>query len=193
MEREYSVDSNVDKFNLDAEYEHHPSTYMYWAEKAVDAHIERLKIEEEKKLVITETKKELEEVRAEVDADVRKNWADYGLDPDKKPTETAIAGAVVQSKRYKEKDQECVDRGKEAVEKWIKAVRSEKIMDEARQAMAFKRSSIEGLERLVLRNYYPRFSKDVAEPLRAESKDKITDAFQKSMEEKVSLRRRKKG
>ncbi len=187
-ERNYSTDTEIDKYNLDREYELHPSIYMYWAERAVDAHTERLKVEEKMKLVKVEAKKDLEETRAEIDADVRKNPEKYDLDP--KPKETAVAGAVVQSKKYKEADAGCVNRVKEATEKWIEAVRNEQILDEARRAMAIKKTSIEGLERLVLRDYYPRFSKEVSEPLEKEGKGKAQDALKEKMDTRRDRRKR---
>ena len=187
-ERNYNDDTLVDKFALDREYELHPSTYMHWAEKAVEAHAERLKVEEKLKLVKAETKKDLEETRAEVDADVRKYPEKYDLDP--KLKETAVAGAVVQSKKYKDADFGCVNRVKEATDKWIEAVGNEQILDEARRAMAYKKTSIEGLERLVLRDYYPRFSKEVKEPLEKEGREKAQDALKDKMDTRRNRRKR---
>ncbi len=187
-ERNYKNDTEIDKYNLDREYELHPSTYMYWAERAVEAHIERLKVEERMKLVKAETKKDLEETRAKIDADVRVHPDLFDLDA--KPKETAIAGAVVQSEKYKVMDLQCIDKVKEATEKWIEAVRNEQILDEARRAMAIKKTSIEGLERLVLRDYFPRFSKEVKEPLEKEGKEKAQTALKEKMEKRRVTRKR---
>lgn len=187
MDRDYLSDHGVDKFNLDIEYENHPSTYMHWAEQAVNAHIERVTIEEQMKLIKAETKKELEEVRAEIDIDIRLNFeSKYGFD--KKPTEAAITATIVQTDKYKEKDKEGIEKVKKIFDQWIDAVKNEQILDEVRRTMAFKKSSIEGLERLVLREYYPRFSKDIQEPLDKEGKERRKEILQ---EERKTIRRRK--
>ena len=97
---EYEKDHQLDKLNLDFEVANQAGLYMKWSKRAAIATKERIIKEEKLKLVKDAVKKNLEEVRAKVDSSIRLKPEEYGYN--KKPTEGAIFGIVIQSKEYKE-------------------------------------------------------------------------------------------
>ncbi len=179
----YFDDCKVDKHNLDEEYEEAPSIYMYWAEKAADALAARMVAEEKEKTVRTEMKKRLDTKRAELDKKIR-DWETYGLD--KKPTEAQISNLIISDDEFIALENECSGEIKKVVDERIQAVRDEEVLKGARAAMKIKKESIEGLERLFLRDYFPRQSKEGKE----KKQEKIKEEQSEGLKQNRRIRRR---
>jgi len=192
FKRDYLTDSIVDKFNLDFEYENSASVYMEWAEMAVDAHINMLKMQEKLKLIKAECKNDLDKKRAEVDSIIRTFPERYGFD--KKPTEAGIASTILLDEGFESVRKECIEKETEATNEYIKAVEQEKILEEAKRAMSIKKSSIEGLERLFLKDYYPRSSKEGLDKRQDGKREEISQKINEEVENDLKtnrIRRRK--
>ena len=149
---EYEKDHQLDKLNLDFEVAHQAGLYMKWSKRAAIATKERIIKEEKLKLVKDAVKKNLEEVRAKVDSSIRLKPEEYGYD--KKPTEGAIFGIVIQSKEYKEEYDNGVRKIDTAVREYAEAVENEKVLEGATTGMNHKRSSLENMVKLWLGGYY---------------------------------------
>ncbi len=119
----------IDKDNLDIEWGRQPRLFQEWSEKLANAIYERDK-----------KKQELEELKAELDSDIRKNPSSYGLD---KVTESAISSTIVRNEKYKEKYDEVID-----------AVKRVNILTGIRDALEHKKSALKHLTNLFLANYY---------------------------------------
>lgn len=184
MKRDYFKDSEVDKYNLDKEYEEIPSIYMHWAEAAGEAKAEQLRTSERLRNLKIENKKKLDEKRAQIDAYIRNNWeAEF----DKKPTEAQIVNLINMNPDYITFDKELTEELAKATEEWIQAVRNEEVLVGARAAMGKRAASVEGLAQLFLKDYYPRQPPQ----MKKESQDKQSEEQKEGLKNsRISRRRR---
>jgi uncharacterized protein YtpQ (UPF0354 family) len=151
---EYERDCKLDKDNLDVEWERQASLFMKWSERYAQAVSERMLLEEQLRLTKENSKRKLEEVRATLDFQVRSNPQAFGLDSDKKPTETAIQGVITLDESYKLAFERGLNEVSEATKRVAEAVENENILDGAKRAMDHKRSAADGLTRLWLGGFY---------------------------------------
>jgi len=172
-ETSYEEDVKIDLFNLHYEWEKQSGLYMKWARKYASAVKERILVEEKLKLIRTENKRLLEEMRAEIDAEIRLDPGKYGFD--KKPTETAIAGLVISHYKYKKVDAEGVEEVMKAVEEYAQAVEREEILKGATVAMSHRKVSLENEVQLFLSGYYsdPKIPKDLKDVVSKETSDSL--------------------
>lgn len=178
MENEYKVDQSIDEYNLIAELKKQSMLYMKWAKRCALAVKEKARAEENLKVVRAECKKELDEKRAEIDADIRTNLEKYGFKS--KPTETAISGCIIRRPEYKEVDQKGIEKVKEAFEDLLIKIEAEETLSGAKVAMSHKKTSIEYISQLWLGGYYsePKIPKEM--------KDKIEDEDRSQHDNKLT-------
>lgn len=99
MSRNYDEDLKIDKDQLEIEWEKQPMIYFYWAQKEAEALEARDRANQKMNIV-----------QAEMDAKVRSNPGDYGLND--KPTETAIKNIVTNSKEYRLVENDVIEKNK---------------------------------------------------------------------------------
>lgn len=141
---EYEQDLEVDKFDLEREWNKNGSLAMKWAEKAAIAEYELKMAEQNYKIV-----------KAKIDLDVRSSPSDFGWAESKSPTESFIQSCVRSDPRYTE-----------ASDKWAQAIKDAHILKMAENVMNFqRRATCEGLTKLWIFLYkseerIPRYMKD---------------------------------
>jgi len=85
--RNYLVDIEVDRDNLESEWMEHPSIYVYYSDAYAKAEERR-----------DDLKLDLEVVDAKLDLAIRKNYEMFGFE--EKPTETAIKKKITISEKH---------------------------------------------------------------------------------------------
>lgn len=133
-EKEFESLLEIDKTRLDDEAENQP--FLVWEYGKMTA--KALK-------ALDEAKANLRVVEADVDIAVRENPSKFDLDSDKKPTETAIRGAVLRSEEYKEANQEFID-----------AQYAVNILEAANKSLDHRRTSLNMLDGQDSRNYFSK-------------------------------------
>lgn len=183
----YKEDIELDIYDLHNEYAKQPSRYMKWAEKYADAVEAAMLAKQNLDKVKTETKQAIEECRATLDGDIRSNPGRYSLDSDKKPSENAIANAIVLCKSYKENLAMAAAALEEATLAYIAAVKDQELIGGAKEALYQRKDAIEGEIKLWLGGYYsdPKIPKPYQEAQAQEA--------QLKMNEYLNRRRRKAG
>lgn len=154
-ERALQVDLNA----LDVEWMEQPRRYDRWGKRKAKASAEKFRAEENLKLVRTDIKRGLDEVRAEVEIEIREHPEKYfPSKPDKpvKPTEGAIQSKLILHDKVKEKQDQNRETLVAAIEKCADAIEEEDVMETARIAMQHKKTSLEYASMLWAANYYAR-------------------------------------
>lgn len=130
MKRDYNEDLKINLDALEEEFQRQPALYMFWAEQEVNA--QEAKDKASQRLNI---------VQAEMDAKVRLNPLKYGLS--EKATETAIKNVIINSKEYREAEEDVIVKTK-----------SMRIFSAAVTAMEHKKRSLTKLSDLWLGQYW---------------------------------------
>ena len=152
---EYNEDLKIDFAELDINWRDHSTNYMKWSEKWVNSVAYR-----------DRSKEALEVVRAGLDAKYRRDLFDG-----KKPTEVAIAAAIISDEEYKLANQTLLDAN-EAVN----------LLASAKSAFEHRKYALQGLTQLWLGGYFsnPNIPAEVKEQFRRdnpeyqnEQKDKL--------------------
>lgn len=153
----FSDDARIDKHQLDFEWLRQASLFHKYAEAYANAMFERDK-----------AKERLDLVKAQVDSAIRSEPEDYGFLT--KPTEPAIASAILQDPDYIE-----------AKSKYLNSVREMNIVMGAKTAMEHKKSALETLSKLYLSGYWAevRVSKEARKKYQ-ESNDAEAEALNAS-------------
>jgi len=135
---EYEKDLGIDPFALDEEWLRQPGLFMRYCEATAEAGKVRDK-----------AKEKVGVVRAELDREIRKDPAKYGLE---KMTETMVAGAILLQARYTE-----------VADALIEADFKFNILQSAVRAFDHKRSALENEVKLWLGNYFsgPKEPRDI--------------------------------
>lgn len=92
---DYSKDINIDEGALNEEWERQASLYVHYSIKVASAERKRNK-----------AKEKLDVTKAELDRDIRKNPADFGLE---KITDTPVANCILTQDEYKEAHEELIE------------------------------------------------------------------------------------
>ena len=125
----FEQELKINKLALDEEWLRQPSLYHEWSENHSQALLERDK-----------AKQQLDLMKSELDLEIRKNPAAFGID---KPTENAISNVIIVSDRY-QKDLEAVQKSQYDVNVIAGAV----------EALSHKKSALDNLTRLFLSGYW---------------------------------------
>jgi len=176
----YREDAKIDIYNLHTEWAGQPSIYIDYAEQYADAVAIMMRADEKVKVVKTEGKKRVDEERARLDADIRINPYLYGLDPDKKPTEAAIAGAIILHVDFKKIQDAVVNEIASAAEAYIEAVRNKELLEGVKIAFSHRKAALENEVQLFLNQYYadPKIPKPYKEAQQEEVRQAIQDSLQ---------------
>ncbi len=143
-ENEYKQDLFVDPCNLEKEWNRNGVLAMKWAEKSAQADYELKMAEQNYKIV-----------EAQIEGEVRSSPEDFGLP--EKPTEAMVKMAIRVNEKYKI-----------ASEVWAGAIRTAKVLNEAKDAMKFqRRATCQGLTSLWVYQYgnVQRVTRDINESL----------------------------
>lgn len=170
-EFDFKRDVEINPNQLDVEWLRQPFLYQKYAEEAAHARDRR-----------DRAKDALEVVKAQVDGDVRANPVNYGFTGDKKPTESAIASAILQSEEYQE-----------ANEKYLKAKLECDLIQSAVLSIEQRKSALENLVKLLNSSYFaaPLTPRDLNSEWN-KSLEERKDSQQKETEEKFGERRRRR-
>ena len=128
-ERDPKNDLEIDRNNLEIEWEKQASLYFFYAEQSADA------IEEQAK-----AKDAIDLVEAQLDKDIRDDPGAFELD---KLTETRIKSTIWLQAEYREAKTILIDCTKTA-----------NVLKSILQAFDHKKSALENLSKLFLSNYY---------------------------------------
>jgi len=164
---DYSEEIKVDRYNLEVLLEGQAELYGKYAKAWAEAVAEREKLARRIKI----EKDKLKEIEAELDAMVRVDWEEYGFK--KAPTESAIRSWIILQSEYKIQQKEIYRLDLEKIE----CFRIENRLDGAKYAFDHRKSSLEGLTKLMLGGYYskphvPQEMKDESEGLKREGEEK---------------------
>lgn len=170
MDYDFESELQIDRLNLDDELIRQAGLFMKYSELAVNARFQRDKLKEA-----------LDLKKAELDGKVRENPGRYGLSVsgDKKPTEAAIASAVLQHPEVVELNSDLIN-----------SVRDSGVLDSAREAFNHKKSALEYLVKLWLGGYFA----DVKTPrnvIAEHSAQKTDDSQRRHLEENTRLQEMK--
>lgn len=125
----YHQDVEINRNALDEEWEHYPSTYLLWMERAIEADILKAHLEDQ-----------LEVMEAQLGKEIRENPLAFGISG--KTTEKAIADTVICHTRYREVKLAYLDSLKQA-----------KLLNAAVKAMDRKEKSLEWTSSLIFKGY----------------------------------------
>jgi len=148
-ERALQVDLNA----LDLEWMEQPRRYDRWGKRKAKAAAEKFRAEENLKLVRSDIKRGLDEVRAEVEKELRAHPEKYFPG---KPTEGAIQCAITLDDKVQEKQDQNKELLVESTEKCAVAIEEDETMEVARIAMQHKRTALEFASNLWIANYWSR-------------------------------------
>ena len=151
-ETAFEDDASIDIDDLKGEIVRQPNLYYKWSKKYASAKAGSFKASEILKLVKSEEKAFLEEVRAKLDSQVRSDWDVLGFD--KKPTEAAISSWIVTQQAYIDQLKIKNDTIMEAVEDVASAIEDEETYDGAKLAMGNKKVSLQDLVSLRVTEFY---------------------------------------
>jgi hypothetical protein len=126
----YEKDLEINPNGLQSEWERQAPLYMYYAKEAAKLEMER-----------DFTKEAMEVVRAELDAKIRENPAEFTKAP--KLTESIVGNIITEHKRYRE-----------AYSKYIESKYSHTILSSAVKAFEHKKKALENLVMLSLHGLY---------------------------------------
>ena len=181
-ERALQVDLNA----LDREWMEQPRRYDRWGKRKAKAAAEKFRAEENLKLVRSDVKRGLDEVKAEIEMEIRANPEKYFSS---KPTEAAIQSKLILHDKVKEKQDQNRQVLVDAIEKCAVAIEKEDTMETARIAMQHKKTSLEYASMLWAANYYarPNIPKEILE----RAGEAGVEKHKEKLAENVRLRRRK--
>lgn len=161
---------NVDKYNLDTEWENQANNFMDTCEWYADVSMERDKIKEQ-----------LDLLRAEVGKEVQDDPKGFGIDKDPgKVTVDALNKAISLDDRVKIKQEELHE-----------ANRRVNVMSGAKEAMAHKKKALESLTELTIWGYFaePKVNREI----RKQSIEKASENTREELNKNLRLKRRIKG
>lgn len=157
----YESDLKIDKHALDFEWERQAQLYMKWAEEYANA-----------MLVRDRAKENVDLVRAEL-------YQQIVSSADKKPTETAINGEIIENEKYKFENNV-----------YLESKRDAEILAGAKEAMQHKKKALESMTHLWLGSYYaePKIPVE-AKKESFEKTDKEMKRSRKDMPDRLKRRR----
>jgi hypothetical protein len=159
----YEQDLKIDAEALDKEWLHQPVLFMQYAAESAAAQ-DRL----------GRAKESLDVVKAEQDSLIRSQPSD------KKPTEAAIAGMVLQTREYQE-----------ANERYLAAKLEYDLCQAAVRAMDQRKSALENLVRLLGASYFaaPAEPRDLGREWVKEAREQAREEVRDNIRERLSRRR----
>jgi predicted transglutaminase-like protease len=187
-ETTFEQDVEIDLYQLHEEVKKQPNLYFKWAKKYAAASKENFRTQEELRIIKAEVKSELDVLKAELDSEIRSNYESYGFD--RKPTEAAINGWIIQQRKYKKCEEETAKKIKDGFEKVAQALEDEKVMEAAKVSMTHRKDSLSNAISLWLGEYYsdPKVPKEYRDKIES---SKSNDS-QKDLSSRMKGRRRKK-
>jgi hypothetical protein len=163
---DYKKDLEIDKNNLDGEWEQQSLLFAKWAEKAVEAAFDR-----------DRAKENLDIVRAKLDQKIRLQASTTN----EKITETAIANKIILDIEYQEANQQVIESAKNLG-----------ILNVARESFDHRKKALERETDLYLAGYYsePKESK-FTKSVRGENEEREKTEHYRTLDESRISRRRK--
>jgi len=159
---DFKENIKIDKYSLDLEFEKHPMLYHEFAMDMVASENEK-----------DQAKDKLELLRAQLDVQIRDNPKKFGLE---KITEAAISSTILQNKEYRE-----------AQEYYNNTMGNLRILKIAVESINKKQSSMEGLLKLYLGEYY---SKEAPREIKENAAERVADFIHEDLNKPSSRLRR---
>jgi len=155
---DYKKDLKIKKYDLLNELIRQPQKYMDWAERSVKAGIER-----------DEARNKLDITKAEVEADIRNEPTEFGLDEN--PKEGGIKAAIIRNKKVKR-----------AQKDYFIALERANILSKAEVAFQQRKSMLTSLVQLDTRLHFaePYVPKEIREEVNGIERDRIKSGLKKS-------------
>lgn len=148
----YEDDIKIDVNRLDYEWDRQPALMMKWSQKHAQS-VKRLhQAKQNISIVRAEAKRCIEQLRSEIDLDIRTYPEDYHLPEN--PSEKAIEAAINRDKEFIKVCNEQQKLIKEASDNLIQAIEEEAVYAAAERGMMARRKSLENLAELFRANYY---------------------------------------
>jgi len=159
----YKSDLEIDKYNLDEEWEKQPMLYMKWAEKHAEA-VRKRDLTWQKKKVL----------KAELDGEVRKSFIEKG----EKFTENIVDAEIRKKSEFKEVQKDLIEANEEV-----------NVLESAKWAMEHKKKALESMTSLWIGGYYsePKIPAQAKE----DSYKKHSEKISKIHREKSGLKKRR--
>jgi len=164
---EFEMDREFDMYNLHREYNIQPRLYGKWSTRKAEASKIKFVTEEALKVIRTEAKRNIEEKRAEIDLEIRRNWDNKTHPIGKffrgiKPTESAISNYIILDEGFKKVQDDEAKKIKDQVDALADAIENYEYLDGAVFAMTQRKNSIEGEINLWINGYYsdPKIPKE---------------------------------
>jgi hypothetical protein len=163
---DYKKDLEIDKNNLDGEWEQQSLLFAKWAEKAVEAAFDR-----------DRAKENLDIVRAKLDQKIRLQASTTN----EKITETAIANKIILDIEYQEANQQVIESAKNLG-----------ILNVARESFDHRKKALERETDLYLAGYYSEPKESKFTKSRREDKEEIdkTEHYRTLDESRITTRRK---
>lgn len=127
----YRTDLKIDRYNLDDELVRQPQLYMQYALRAAEASIEK-----------QEAKDRLEIVKADLDGKIRTDPDKYNI-PEGKASEGAIKAKIAKHSKVKRYNR-----------LYLKALKNEKFLNEAKVAFTHRKKMLEALVSLNIQLHF---------------------------------------
>lgn len=186
----YKEDLKVDRYSLETLWENHQDLYIEWTDTYAEAIDEKDKKKEQLDYEIAILKEKLEEVKAELDLDIRNNWEiKYKLP--KVPTESMVQTVMSQQSKYKEAQKRLRDRTHELKLEVIELETQVAKLKGAKEAFDHRKAAMENLTKLLLGGFYAaKLPKEVREEVKQNIEDKVVGEQVNSLN--ASMRKRRK-
>lgn len=187
MDNSFEKDLALDINALHLEWQEQAKLYGKWAKRLSKAVKARFKLEELLKVVRIQTKRDVDEVKAELDGLIREDFVSLGFE--KRPTEAAITNWILIQPKVKEVQDNCFAKVKRITDDLADAMEQEELFQGACLAMSHKKSAIEGEVKLWLGEYFsdPDIPKDIKVNIQKETQERIRSRGDKKKPPKKKL------
>jgi hypothetical protein len=181
----YKEDAKVDIYNLHIEWAGQSSLYLDYAEQFADAVAIMMRAQEKVNVVKTEGKRKIDEKRAALDTEFRITMV---TEEGKKPTETALANAVITCNSFIQVQNDVAKEIHEVTEAYIEAVRNKELLEGVKTAFSHRKAALENEVQLWQNGYYsdPKIPKSYKE----EQQEQAKKAIEQTLKDDRPLRRR---
>ncbi len=185
----YQEDLRINKYELEDLWEDHQDRFINWSDQYADA-IEKRDLKKEQLDYETNIWKEkFEQVKADLDLDIRINWQDKYELP-KAPTESMVSQVMLSQPEFKEVNRTMRDKIHELKLELIELDLKVNKLKGAKEAFEHRKMAMDNLTRLMLGGYYSaKLPKEVREDVKAKQEEKIIEERRETLSESMQKRR----
>ena len=158
VKEEFQNELKIDKDSLDDECLNQSILFAKWSLMAVNAVDEK-----------DRNKEKVDLIKSQLDKKIRENPADFGLDSDKKPTETAILNCILIQNEYRS-----------IYNEYLASLNQANVLFVAKEAFQMRRYMLEKIVDLYQSNYF------ASPKIKPETKERIFKKAQIKMKESLN-------